>query len=73
MNKKLKVKELEGVRFGTLTLLIASIVSFVLTVIVENVYLSTILLVLAIILFIIWVIFYFSLDEKIRKLAKKKK
>jgi len=68
--KEARAKKLENIKYWSLILLICAIVLFVLSVVTALPFTSTGFLLLGIVLFIIWLIVYFSLDEKIRRIRK---
>lgn len=68
--KDKKVRMLDNLRYWTFGILIIAVVMFILSIFLPTAISSTAFLLGGIILFIIWVLVYFTLDEKARRLKK---
>jgi len=69
MNKKeLKIRMLENLKYWSFAILLLSVVMFVLSIFLTGAVTTTAFLLGGIVLFIVWILVYFTLEEKVRKL-----
>jgi len=72
MKIKQKVERLNTVKFASLIALILAIFFVLVSIVLTEPLVSSALLILGIILFVVWFLIFFSSSDKLQKLVKKK-
>ncbi|MBU1111952.1 MAG: hypothetical protein ABIG93_03475 [archaeon] len=66
--EKLRIMMLENVKYWSFAILLLSIVMFILSIFLSGAVSTTAFLLGGIVLFIVWILVYFTIEEKVRKL-----